>query len=450
MRKFRLTYFFFLLLIVLAAYVIFVDEAPPPDGVKPTIYKIPGADVERIEVSRDGTIIVFARAAGEDRWLIESHKGVHADSGGISSMLAAFEDLTVERELLGAGENLAEYGLANPAMSITFQDKKQVRHTLLIGEKNPAGDHYYVKTPNQGGVFLYAGGNVEKFRRELTDYRSRILGNLKSQDVQRLEYRQGKLEVILIREGLGWKLKGDDNFRVSHAVAGQIINRLSGLAVKSFVSDEVGEQAKYGLVNPSAQAWLYTDVAGETDPFHLRMGKKDDAENSYYVAVSGQPSTYLVKPGSLENIFKSRKELRDKKAFSFYAKDIQEMKLSLAGQDVRCQRRENEWDIIEPMSLTGAGLAATALANEVVSLAFEEFISDKPSEKELKKYGLNVSVCTLDIITNQGDQRLIFGKQKGSDMIYGRPADQGIGLYSLDLFNACRELADLAAAAEAK
>ncbi len=55
-------------------------------------------------------------------------------------MLGAFAKMTMERDLPGAEKDLAEYGLAEPSLSITAQDTKKNRYPLLVGDKNPAGD----------------------------------------------------------------------------------------------------------------------------------------------------------------------------------------------------------------------------------------------------------------------------------------------------------------------
>ncbi len=443
MRRFRLTYLFAFLLALLALYVIFVDKAPPPEGGKPVIYQVAKDEIERIEIVRDGREMSFTRD-GEGLWRIDSFLGVRADDGGMNGMLGAFEKMEMERDLPGAEKDLAAYGLAEPSLSIAAQDKSKNRYPLLVGHKNPAGDSYYVKSPQRGKVFLYSSGMVEKFKRELNDYRAKKLFDFTGNDIQRLEYRRGRINVTLVREGIKWKLDGRDDFRVNQSMANQEANRLAGVYAKDFISDDPKDLAKYGLAKPQAEVWFYRDAAGEGEAERLLVGRKDEEESAYYVNVDGRPSCVLVADGTLDQSFKSQSELRDKRAFSFYLADLRQINLSMDGKEVACKREGVEWLIVEPASLTTAAAAVSAMANKLLALSFDEYVKDAPGEKDLEKYGLTDPSCSIDIITDKVRETVLFGKKKGKDAIYGRPTRQGIALYGLELYDSCLELIDLA------
>ncbi len=88
-------------------------------------------------------------------WHIEKPTTEEADHDKVQAAVSSVVQLSASRTLTEDIENLAVYGLAPPQAVLTMTLKNGGERTLLIGDKNPTGNSYYVRRPDEAEMTIY-------------------------------------------------------------------------------------------------------------------------------------------------------------------------------------------------------------------------------------------------------------------------------------------------------
>lgn len=126
--------------------------------------------VTRIEITDNATeeTVVAQAVEGEEGifggdWeLVEANEefdtGLGTDSSRINSGVISLPTLRPESELDDISEDeLDNFGLEDPAYTLTFETDLGNEYILLIGDQNPSGSNYYVRLPGEEGIIHLIG-----------------------------------------------------------------------------------------------------------------------------------------------------------------------------------------------------------------------------------------------------------------------------------------------------
>ena len=159
----RLTAIALAVLVVLGGVVWFTefrDKGESPAAAKPsdkpdlTIFTIEEREIRRIEVARGGqTTTVDRDEQGE--WTVQP-SGQPGDRARLSGLMFRLASLNASRRVAEAPEDLAQFGLDQPALTATVTVADGSTHTLLVGGKAPTDTGTYVKKADDQTVFLVA------------------------------------------------------------------------------------------------------------------------------------------------------------------------------------------------------------------------------------------------------------------------------------------------------
>ena len=132
-------------------YVYEIRQAPGREkaaAVKDHLWKeLEGKDVEEIVVRKgDAETLRLKRAGGT--WSLTAPVSATADARAADDLASSLATLRVEREIEANPQKPADFGLAPPAVEVTFKAKGQ-DHTVRLGAKSPSG------------VWAYAAGGRE-------------------------------------------------------------------------------------------------------------------------------------------------------------------------------------------------------------------------------------------------------------------------------------------------
>jgi hypothetical protein len=125
----------------------------------PKILTLSQADITKVEIKqKSGADFSLAKNDG-GKWEIQTPKPLRADQNEVSSMLSTLSSLNSERLIDEKAGNLAEYGLAQPAIEVHVTDKDNKSQKLLIGDSTPTGNAAYVALAAIPRVFTLASYN---------------------------------------------------------------------------------------------------------------------------------------------------------------------------------------------------------------------------------------------------------------------------------------------------
>ncbi|MFQ6112060.1 MAG: DUF4340 domain-containing protein, partial [Nitrospinota bacterium] len=300
-----------------------------------------------------------------------------------------------------------------PSASVGFFKEKGGGAELLLGgtyEKDKTRG-IYAKLASGQNVFLVEEKLLKDVPERVFDIRSKLVFRYDTGKVERLSLKGPSGEVLAERgEGDLWRLEKPFKAKGDKTAIEDILWDLKWAKVKGYLED--GEElAALGLEPPrrSLSFWL----KGEKEARTLLIGEKK--EKTFYAKRAADPVLFLLSEEDVGKLFKSAKELRDRRLFAF--EDLSSFELLYPKRRFLFESGETEWKLVAP---EGEELDPNRIFDIATKLQYLRF-KDIPLEEALPR-GLDFSRPALTALRRgQGEEgeRKIELKPEG-ELLYGR------------------------------
>jgi len=296
--------FLFLLAIaaVLGGYVWFVEMKRDPDASteapREKLFTTDAAAIQEVRLTNDTGEQSTLRKAAEGRWSLVELPGAQVDETEAGNIATGFASLEVSRVVDEQPPSLAEYGLERPRITASFTDAAGKQHTLLIGNKTPAGGDLYAKLADSPRVFLIGAWLEETFNRSRFDLRDKRVLTFASDAVGSLALTSGNRTTILVRRSGAWTMTAPSEGPADDAAVDALVGRLASEKMLSIVDDPAAVDT--GLARPSGSVAI---TAGPTRAV-LELGGPA-GEGRVYARGSSRDLVFTVDASLLDEIRKS-------------------------------------------------------------------------------------------------------------------------------------------------
>lgn len=326
-------------------------------------------------------------------------------------------------DLEKGGQTLADYGLADPALTLDFTAAGKA-YQLLIGDDTRTGNRLYVLSPDTGRIHVVSRSLAESVGLSLADLRNDSIFTIPVFEIRSLNIQTGapsNLKIRLRRDQTGdWAFETPILARASKSNVEVTINSLNALTARSFFENI--EADRTGLDSPELRVTFEGNARRET----LLLGQAAPS-GEYYARIEDKSVVFTttVPPALLTVLRSSQEELRDRHVLDFDRTSITGINLAAPGQPgLSLQRLEAapatngantaavlpEWQVITRAEgqapLTGAADASVVkdLIDKLEKLSAVKFLSDAPSAADIENYGFNrpEREITLDLTTGGG------------------------------------------------
>jgi len=161
--------------------------------------------VDRIRFQRGADTVVLTRAGSA--WRVN---GVPADAAIVARFLAAGSDSSLASELISQSTvSHQRLGLDSAAaLHLEVTGAGQERLRLLVGNRGPDFEGFYVRRSGEAAAYLLRGDLVEATTRSMDDWRDRRILALPAGGIGRVEVRRGKERYQVESGGSGWTVGG--------------------------------------------------------------------------------------------------------------------------------------------------------------------------------------------------------------------------------------------------
>jgi hypothetical protein len=106
-----------------------------------------------------------------DTWKLQGEPSFAIDPAKLTALLTDLQSLRAERYARYRGANLAEFGLDQPAVSISVESEQGQETTIMISDRGPTPSERYAATAqNAGRVFVIKAEDAAKFSKEVADF----------------------------------------------------------------------------------------------------------------------------------------------------------------------------------------------------------------------------------------------------------------------------------------
>lgn len=127
----------------------------------------------------------LAASKMKDQWRFTKPGDSPAGSEAINELLSAVGNAKMVNIASETSDNLAKYGLANPAVALTVTNDDGSKATLLIGKKD--GDDYDARDASRPTIFRINGDLFKKLAENYGDLRDKSVVQIDTSDIQKAE-----------------------------------------------------------------------------------------------------------------------------------------------------------------------------------------------------------------------------------------------------------------------
>jgi len=351
-----------------------------------------------------------------DSWFMTKPVEWPANPNAVSRIVNELQFLEHEtsfptKDLEKNGQKLADYGLEQPKLTITFTSGDGVvtgapsRTTVLrLGDITKVGDRLYLLSSD--------GETIHVVNRSLADSLSIAFDQLRLDTVffiqvfeaQSLSLQTAAPSSVRVRldrdrETGRWLFRTPVNARAAMNATKTAINGLDALRVKSFVLQNPP------AVAPSSAPSLRITLEGNNRHETLFVGSPVDGDDTYYAQLEDRSAifTVTIPPALMETLRNASEDLRDRHILDFDAVSVTSITLSAANQpEVNLQRleapgdgQETAWQITRRGGGQGAQTmpadagAVKHLLEQLETLSAIRFQSDAPTNADIEAWGFN-------------------------------------------------------------
>ena len=298
------------------------EEAITGGLVLPRLFRVPEADVRRVEISGGGPSVVLERREGGD-WQMVRPVDALADRGRIAGLIRSLKALARSREAGEiAGGSAGTYGLDRPRSVRLFgSDGSEPMATLDVGRGGRLAGLRYVRTAG-GAIEVVDALPLESVDLAPNAWRQRSLFTVSTLDASRLAVGGPGRALKAEREGGTWRLLEPVRAPGDEAKVNGVLADLAALRVededKGFVADGVRDGSRYGLDRPD----LTLELAGGPPDHEVRqkvlIGRTlPNRSDRAYARRADQDEVVLVNPKALADLGRNPNALRSHKVAAF-------------------------------------------------------------------------------------------------------------------------------------
>ena len=243
---------------------------------------------------RDGTWQILHPVAG----------GV--DAFALSRLLARLTRLKPQRLMAEIPKDLAEFGLHEPDVSLTFKAGDH-EHSLRIGYISPIEKGYYAATGKDPKVYLIAGDDKRALDRPLIELRDKKLFTLKTDLVrQAVLERKGERWILEKKDGK-WLLQGHEDLHIDTEKVEAFLRPTLWAEAQSFEKEEAADLKPFGLDAPQARVLLSDEQQTE----EIVYGH-EATPDLVFAMVKGKPQVVTVRNRLLRDLPQTKEDLVEK------------------------------------------------------------------------------------------------------------------------------------------
>jgi hypothetical protein len=409
-------------------YVYEIRQAPEREkaaSVKDRLWKeLEAKDVDDIVIRRGEATLELKRAG--EAWSLTAPVAAPADRRAVEDLTTSLATLRVEREIDANPERPADFGLAPPAVEISFKAKGQERGVKL-GAKNPTGIWAYAQEAGKPAVLLVPESLLRDAQKPPSDFRDRTVLAFERKDVKGVEVRDpaGRTVAAVAAKGPDeWHLTAPLAAPADREAISGLLEKLRGARVKEFVTDAPRRAAEYGLDRPT-RLTLEAGEAATRTVRTLRFGKALPDRQGVYAQREGEPSVFLVEEDLWKAVPGSAAALRDKSVFAYDRGKLERVEVESPKGKVALALQDGKWHITAPVALRADEGAVSEWLYRARDLRAQDFVAE--DAKRLAVHGLDRPQVRLTVWEKEAKEpkTLLLGPARTKDRAYATALGAG-------------------------
>ncbi len=239
------------------------------------------------------------------KWVLEKPIQARADHKRVFDVLTAFANAEVKEFIVETKEDIQSYGIDNPQTELFFWLSGDGEPTVRIqvGNRSPEKRGYFVSMSDRDNIFLLEEGVINAIPRYANDLRSRELFFFNKDRLKRIEIRELKKSVVLVKDKKKeWRRNNVNGEPVDFNLVKEFLGEIVDVKIEEFIAAGVKEFGQYGLETAKIKLLMWPEKSAV--PISLSIGKKTPTGKHVYARTGGQKEV-LELDKRIETVLKS-------------------------------------------------------------------------------------------------------------------------------------------------
>ena len=290
------------------------DTAAKADAT-PIVLTLKEADITRIELAHHGgeTTVLEKDSAGV--WKITAPVAFPVDRDAVMPLVSTLTSVASDKVVDDKPGDLSQYGLNEPALSVTVRFKTGKSKLIAIGDATAIGSAFYARAEGDPHVYTLASYTKDSLDKKSADLRDRRMLTFNSDKLARVVLTARKAETEFGKNTSGdWQIVKPKPYRADVFSVDDLVRRLKDVKLDPALSADDLKQAASTFNSAAPVATVTVTDANGSQKLEIRKTKaKDEKDDKYFARSSVVEGVYAVE-ATTAKVFD---EFRNKKIFDF-------------------------------------------------------------------------------------------------------------------------------------
>jgi hypothetical protein len=259
------------------------------------------------------------------------------------------------------------------------------------------------------GAFTYYDRHKSREASKVETPKQDKLFTLDSKHITSITFRPRAGEAVTCQhEGSTWAIAEPKKLSADQGTLSTVLNNLTTATVDEVVEPHASDVKQFGLDPPAYSIEVSTD--SNPPKFTLLLGDDTPTSGGIYAQVAGNPRVVTLASYLKSNLEKSLFDLRDRRALTLEADQLQKMQVDSKGKKwTLAKNPEGVWDLVLPPPVRADRFAVDGLINQLRGLNMQSIAAE--DKKSLAAYGFGAPELRLELTGPGGAQTLEIGKK---------------------------------------
>lgn len=272
-----------------------------------------------------------------------------------------------------------------------------------------------------GAYIGISKSNEQKLQDEIVASGEGELFNFDSSSINEFSLTDsGETFNLVCDDNSNWSFT-DKNVKVNNSNIIYAINTLSALSTSKRVEENAQDLSKYGLDNP-----ITISCGDGSNTYSVEVGNTSPTGESYYIKLPDNNDVYTISADDGVTLHLTKNDLKFKYIIDAYVSIVNKIVYKKGDETIfNCQKTDGStWSLIEPTTSLTVNLSSISnIADLLIRADVVDFISENPTQDELKSYGLDNPLYTIEIADDDEDRTVYFGNSPEDNIIYAQFSD---------------------------
>ena len=334
-----------------------------------TIFNFSSGVINQIQIKREKNPLTLIRE--KDEWWVSGDIKSKADKDEVLAFIQAIQFSRIKEFESENPDSLKFYGLDKPITNLILKNENKEKFSIALGNKK-VGSGTFAKKEGATGVFLVDTKFYNTLNKKNVDFLNKTLIEFEEKNVAEINLHTGEETIQAVRlEKDDWEIKKPKETGADAATIRSLLFDLKEAKLTEFVQlSSLDSSDSFGL-DKAQHTFSLTMINGKL--IKIRLGKSTLDGKKVFAQRNGETTVFLLSKKTVQKLFRSFHELRDKKLFKFKTDDVNKIVIETKKTRFEVLKSNTNWSLLKPVEMEIKEFLAKDLLWTMKGMEFESF-----------------------------------------------------------------------------